>query len=459
MSKKFVFLLAAAVMLALIVVWRAGFIHAAKTDETGAGKPTTITMWKWSGAKKNIKQVEALAAIFPELFDRIKVEYIIAGGNGEEVCNRLRLALAAGKDIPDMVSMNYSAVAEFASAGVLKDLSEYIAPYEDDLTQAGLALTQYNGKTVTVPKTAKSKLWFYRSDMFAEAGIVPEEIKTAEEFMAAAQQFHDTFPDSYIINLGPQPIHYWYFTALSHWDDSRVATENGEYLLTTHESFAAHLQFTKDLYDSGLTFRTDDFSPDWNQAFIDSRIGSWLGASWGWHYPSQRWAESPNPEQWGVALWPEFMRKGADSGGGVLVIPKDAPNGDLAGEYLAKQFLTTAGSVSYFEGTRIGVVPITISGLAEIAALAKNPVKPEGMSDQDWATDPLNFWKTTLPEMMRESYDVFQVYPYDPVASAELDIMRQHAEALLAGRHADVQEALEAAQADMASQLGNPYDN
>lgn len=416
----------------------------------------TITVWQWGGVEDNIQQTEQLAEIFPELFERITVENLSVGGNDAEVYQQFRLALAAGEDLPDVVTMNYTAVPEFASAGVLMDMEECLAPYMDDLSQAGLALAQYEGEYVAIPKQAKSKLWFYRKDMFDEAGIVPDEIATFDDFLAAAEQFHATFPDAYIINLGPQPIHYWYFTTLSHWDDSRVATEDGDYLVTSHESFNNLLTWTKALYDAELTFRTDDFSPDWNQAFIDNQVGSWLSASWGWDWPVKNFSEEPHPEQWGVTLWPEFMRYGAEAGGGVVVIPKDAPNPELACEFLATQFLTTKGSVAYFEAT--GVIPVTKSGLAEVTAMAENPVKPEGMSEEDWARDRLNFWGTTFPEMTQASYDVFQIYPYDPAASTELEIMRQHTEDLLAGRHDSVEDALEAMQSDMEMQIGNPYD-
>jgi ABC-type glycerol-3-phosphate transport system substrate-binding protein len=422
----------------------------------GQDEPTTLTAWHWGGIDDNNQQDDLLAEIFPELFERIQVENLSVGANDAEVYQQFRLALASGTDLPDMVNMNYIALPEFASAGVLADLTDCLAPYMDDISQAGIELTQYDGQIVAIPKQAKSKLWFYRVDMFEEAGIDPTAIVTFEDFMAAAEQFNATFPDAYIINLGPQPIHYWYFTILSHWEDSRVADADGNFLVTSDESFNQLFTWTKTLFDSELTFRTDDFSADWNQAFIDNRVGSWLSAAWGFNWPVNEFSAAPNPEQWGVTLWPEFMRAGAEAGGSIVVIPSDAPNIDLACEYLATQFLTTDGSVAYFEST--GVLPITNSGLAELQSRAENPVRPEGMSDEDWARDQINFWGTDLIDAVAASYEVFQIYPYDPAASTELEILRQHMQALLAGDHASVEDALAAAQADMESQIGNPYD-
>ena len=414
---------------------------------------TTLTMWHWGGVEDKALLDAKLAEIFPDLFENLTVDHISIGGQDVDVYQQLRLALAAGQDLPDIVTMNYTALPEFATADVLTDLSECLAPYRADLTQAGVALSEYDGKVVAIPKQAKTKLWFYRKDMFAEAGIDPNAIVTFDDFIAAGTKFHETFPDSYIINLGPQPIHYWYFMILSNWETVRVADADGNYQLTTDEHFATLLEWLDAMQD--IAFPTDDFSADWAQAFIDGKIGSWLGASWGWIYPIERWSLSPNPDQWGVTLWPEFSRNGAESGGEVLVIPKGAPHPELACDYLAAQFLTTEGSVSYFYSA--GVVPITKSGIAELTPRAENPPKPEGLSDEAWALDPIHFWGATLPEYMEKSYKGFQIFTYDPAASAELDILRQHAEAYLAGE-VSPEEALQDAQSDMESQIGNPYE-
>jgi multiple sugar transport system substrate-binding protein len=418
-----------------------------------AQERTTITMWHWGGVEDNIAQDAKLAELFPDLFEKINVDHLSVGGQDAEVYQQLRLALAAGENLPDIVTMNYTAVPEFASAGVLMDLSDCIAPYADDMSQAAVGLSQYDGKVVAIPKQAKSKLWFYRKDMFAQAGIDPSAIATFDDFIAAGEKFHETFPDSYIINLGAQPIHYWYFMMLSNWDDVRVADQDGNYQLTSDERFGTVMDWLKRM--EAVAFPTDDFSSDWNQAFIDGKVGSWLGASWGWTYPISRWSLQPEPDQWGVALWPEFDRRGSDAGGGVLVIPKGAKHPDLACEYLADQHLTTEGSLAYFYST--GVVPITNSGLAELATRAENPTKPEGMSDEDWAQDPLNFWGTLLPEYMGKSYEYYNVFPYDPAAAAELDILRQYTEQYIAG-DLSLEDALKGAQADMEMQIGNPYD-
>ena len=62
---------------------------------------------------------------------------MIVGGQGDnEVAEQMRLALASNNSVADVVMLNYTQVPEFAEAGVLEDLSDVYAGYEDNLTHA-----------------------------------------------------------------------------------------------------------------------------------------------------------------------------------------------------------------------------------------------------------------------------------------------------------------------------------
>ena len=59
-------------------------------------------------------------------------------------------------------------------------------------------------------------------------------------------------------------------------------------------------------------------------------------------------------------------------------------------------------------------------------------------------------------EPIFKAMDVLKIFPYDPKASAELTILRQHLEAYLANKET-LEQALARAEADMTAQIGNPY--
>ena len=246
------------------------------------GEIPTLTYMRWGGVDRGQERIDMVMEVFPEMAEKYKVEVVSPGQHDAEVYQALRLALAAGGELPTMVQMNYIGVPEFAAAGVLTDLTEYMEPYADDLLEGTRVMADYEGKTVTVPWTAKSKLWYYRADMFDEAGIDAAAVKTYEDYMEAGRKLHEKFPDSYIMNIGPQPIHYWYFMILTHWpaDEIRVANEDGTYNLVGNERYETLLTWLKDWYTSGIAFNTDDWSSDWQPAFNDSVIAGDLVSQW-----------------------------------------------------------------------------------------------------------------------------------------------------------------------------------
>ena len=78
----------------------------------------------------------------------------------------MRRPLSANGNLGDFVVLNYTQSPEFARADALVDISGAIAPYEETMTESARTLTQYEGKTIAVPFEVKTKVWFYRSDIF-----------------------------------------------------------------------------------------------------------------------------------------------------------------------------------------------------------------------------------------------------------------------------------------------------
>jgi hypothetical protein len=78
------------------------------------------------------------------------------------------------------------------------------------------------------------------------------------------------------------------------------------------------------------------------------------------------------------------------------------------------------------------------------------------MSDEDWAAQPAVFFGPEYQELEFQSYDYVKVFPYDPQASKEFEILGQWKDKLVAGE-VDVETALANAQTDMEAQVGNPY--
>lgn len=436
----------------------AGSGGAEPASAPASAEPVTMQVMVWGGAERAELRDTVVRSVYPELNDQHTVEVVVGGGGDFEVAEALRLALAAGTGIPDIIQFNRTQIPEFAAADELLVLDEIYGEYQDDMYSGANAISTYEGHFVCFPFEIKSKLFFYRADLLEEAGIRVEDIKTVNDFITSGQAFHDQYPESYILNLGPQPVQYWLGELLSPYEDARMADEGGNYLVTEHQAFADTFQFMKDVYDAGIAMPIDDWSSDWQQAFKSEAICGSLIATW-----MKLFLPSFAPDQvglWKAALWPKFepmadQQYGSEAGGAVYVVPKRSANPLLAAEYLTKMFLDKTGALAIMEAS--GIVPLMKSAKEEALAIAGNMDRPEGEADDVWNARPAVFLGTEYFETEIASYDYARVFPYDPSATKEVGILQQWLFKHLAGEVSQA-DALSGAQADMESQIGNPYE-
>ncbi|WP_227287732.1 extracellular solute-binding protein [Boseongicola sp. H5] len=409
-------------------------------------------VWVWGGPDRFDGRLNSFAQAYPEEAGTFDVTVRSPGAHGAEVWQALRLALASGQTLPDVVMSNYIAVPEFAELGVLTDMSDRFAEFEDDLTPAGRSLSVYNDMFVGVPANHNIKTWFYNAAKFDAAGIDPTAVRTAADFMAAGQAYRSAHPDSYIMNLGDTPIHYNYFMMLSHWNDLTLANRDGSYNITSDPRFAEVFQLMHDWRQSGIAMPIDDWSPDWQPGFQEGRIGSSLIASWMLGFLPRFMPEQRG--EWEIAAWPDFSHRGSEGGGPVFMFPNGAPNTDNAWEFMSKLHLSTEGGVIDWQ-TR-GTIPGTTSALSQLQELASNVTRPADMTDEQWQLTPGYYYGDGFMDPIIAAMEDFQVFQYDPAAPAQLDIMRRRVNPYVSG-NSTLEEALEGMQADMERQIGNPY--
>lgn len=418
---------------------------------------TNLTYVVWGGTAGPAKEYATITSVYPDMAKQYSLSLISAGTGDGEVANSLRLALAAGKNIPDIVALNRIQLAEFVEAGEVADLTEAFAPVKDDLYAGALNLVTYNGKVMAFPRELKSKLFYYRGDMFDKAGIKLDDLNTTAGFIEAGKKFHAAFPKSYIINLGPKPAGYYPGMFLSAYPNTSMADSSGKYQLTSNKAFADSFKFLKDILDAKISLPIDDFSNDWKQSFDQEAIGGALGANW-----LRFFLPGYAPKQtglWKVTNWPKFglladQSFGSEAGGSIWIVPKRAPHAKEAITYLSKLALDRQGSVALYKNG--GFTPLIKSAQPDVLDYVKNAKKPEAMKDAAWAAQPQNFFGKDFPEIEFNSYATVKVFPYDPSASKEFDILNQGLQKYMGG-DTPLDQTLAKAQSDMEGQIGNPY--
>ena len=363
-----------------------------------------------------------------------------SGSNDATTVNALRLQLTSGSNVPSIVSLNAFEVPEFADAGQLTDLTPYINKYLKNMTPAARALMQVNGKYYSIPYSVNEKLWFYRKDLFSQAGINVNAIKTQAQFIAAGKQLHTKFPSDYIWNIAPSPQQYILNELTSGNGTQYFNRKTGKWVVTSNpgirEAFIALAQMrASGAVDTGF----DDFTPQWQSGLASGAVAS---------VPVQNWFAQFLPSyapalkgDWGVTTWPAIGNDpngaGSGEGGDVLEVPKNAPDKAAAIQFLIDMFMTQKGSLSVY---KLGSAVPSVTSALNSPAVAKN-----------------SYFGPSLIDAYKKAGSSFKVQNYDPSAFQENVIINNALDTFLASGSSDPTSALQTAQSDMAAQIGDPY--
>ena len=406
----------------------------ALAEDLYAGEKVKLEMAVWNSVETYEKINAALIERFPEIGQKADIEVVIEGDGDVGVAQKMRLLLGAKETLPDMVRVNYAQFAEFASAGLLYDLSAAVEPYKADIIPAVLdMMTGEDGGIYCLPQEAKPKVWYYRTDVFEKAGVNPADVKTVDDYIEAGRKVHEA-TGTWIENYGT-PLNAYDLMMILSGKDFSFTDANGDFHFADNPVLREAFETLKKYHDSGAFAPIEEWSADWQAAFTSGELSSQLIASWMKQH-LLTWA----PDQaglWSCAEWPEEMRGGSDAGMGIWIVFKDAPHAALAADILAKysfdpEFRRAVYSIN-------AVIPPLVSA----------------KTDEFYAKN--DYFGPELQKVYFNALEDLRAYPYEPTFSAEQVIIRDYLNDYLNG-NISLDDALKNAETDMVNQIGNAYD-
>ena len=432
--KRFAVLLLALSLIGAAIYWSAGASAGRSTSQT------TITFQVWGTPTVAEKLFQQWQQLYPNDAKGTKLQMVNGGANDGDSVTKFRLELAAHSGVPDLVLLNKTEVPEFAVAGELTNLLPYVKPYVSGMTTAAQRLMTYNGAYVGVPYNINEKLWFYRKDLFAQAGIDPTKIHTMQQFIAAGKQLHAKFPNSYIWNLAATPQAYVLGELMSGNGSQIFDKETGKFVVATDPGIRAAFTALAQLRASGVVdTEFDDFSPQWQSGLADGTIasvpiGSWMAEFLPMYAPKLA-------KEWGVTVWPNIGGDanggGSEAGGPVFVVPKAAEDKTAAMKFVEDMFMTKKGSLVTYKS---GAVPNVTAAQAS-PAVNKDP-----------------YFGSAFIKAYEAASAHYTVLNYDPAALKEITILNNALDGFLASGSTDPTSYLQTAQQELTSQIGNPYN-
>ncbi|ANJ28140.1 ABC transporter substrate-binding protein [Agromyces aureus] len=279
--------------------------------EAALQEKTEITVWTWSASLPDV--AKAFEEKYPEI--TVNVENV---GTGGDHYNKLQNAIKAGKGAPDLATIEYTVVPQFAPSGALVDLSEFgFDAYEDQFTPATWQNVNVDDKLYELPLNAGPMAMFYNQATFDKYGI--EVPTTWDEYLEAARKIHAADPNAYI---GAD-------TGNSGLTESLIQAAGGHPFTVDGSDISIDLAdegtqkftgFYQQMLDEGLLSPVSGWSPEWYAGLTDGSIATLLSGAW-----MAGTLKSGAPDaagDWRVAPLPTFDGEtgSATNGGGSLAV-------------------------------------------------------------------------------------------------------------------------------------------
>ncbi|RZQ65882.1 sugar ABC transporter substrate-binding protein [Amycolatopsis suaedae] len=352
---------------ATLVAGCAGSGGDASSQPEGGSK--TLTVWLMNGSLP-----DALATELHTEFEKahgVKINYEVQQWTG--IQEKLTTALA-GDSPPDVIELGNTQTPQFASQGVLADLSGSANDLRSAEWLGGLKESgAYEGKQYALPFYAANREVIYRKDMFEQAGITAVP-KSRQEWLDAITKLEAKFGSDPEFQSLYLPGQNWYTYLSFLWDEGGdIATPAGngfQGAVDSPQSKAA-IEFYKKLVEtSGTTAPkdADEQKPEQAGVYAQNKVAMFVGLPWEVATAAKSNAEIkgktgafPIPSKNAGQNAPVFL------GGSNLAIPATGKNQNLSLEYL--KLISSAK----YQGklAEAGMVPGTSK---DTAALEKDPI-------------------------------------------------------------------------------------
>jgi multiple sugar transport system substrate-binding protein len=295
-----------------------------------AQEKTVLTISSWAG---NDKLIESVLPGFLETHPDVEVQ--VVGGLGyadyhPALNNRLNSGTAE-----DIVSLGGQFVVEYAEGGFFENLAA--DPYNletANFVQSQIAnATGPEGNVIAVPNDAPPSVMFYRTDVFAEAGLDIAEVTSSwENYIAAGQALKE---QGVFISPGATDVANLIISSNLPEDEGVYFDAEGN-VLVGNERFVRAFTLAKQIRDEGLDSQIPGWTPEWFEGFKSGQVATITVGSW-FEGILKTQADPEGAGRWGVALPPE--QSSNISGGAYYAIPTSSQNKELAWELI--QYLTS----------------------------------------------------------------------------------------------------------------------
>ncbi|NEC21001.1 ABC transporter substrate-binding protein [Streptomyces parvus] len=323
-------------------------------DDSGAGpvsekeiqaaldKPTELTVWSWSGSLPDV------AKAFEKKYPKIKVNVQNVGTAAEQY-TKLQNAIKAGKGAPDLATIEYNAIPQYALTGALVDLERFgFDSLKDKFTPATWDPVNVKGGLYELPLNAGPTAMFYNKKTFDKFDIkVPT---TWDEFLEAGVKLKKADPEYHISadsgNAGLTKSLIWSA-------GGRPFKVDGEDISIDFQD-AGTKKYTdtyQKLLDAKVLAPVAEWSNEWFQGLTTGKIAT--VASGAWMSGILKGSVAKAAGDWRVAPLPSYGSESTTSvnGGGSLAMTEQSDKKLAAAAFLRYVSLEEGADITQASGS------------------------------------------------------------------------------------------------------------
>ncbi|MCA0991528.1 ABC transporter substrate-binding protein [Pseudalkalibacillus hwajinpoensis] len=305
------------------------------SEDEGSGDSNKVTAWAWN---INVPVLEKAAEKFKEENPDFELEVVEMGT--DDVYSKLTTGLqAGGKGLPDIVLVEDDRVQGYMSAfpdAFVNVSDKGFDEMKDSFPSYKTELVSKDGAMYGFPFDGGPTGVFYRTDIFEEAGVNAEDIKTWDDYIEAGKTIKEK-TDKAMIGLDLNGDDGLYRMMLNqqgtfYFDDEKNVA------LTSEESKKA-MKVQQTLNEEGLVKETVGWDA-WISAMTSGDVAT--APSGAWLYGSITQQGKDTSGNWGLIELPAFEEGGnraSNLGGSNYMIPSASNNADLAYDFM--EFFST----------------------------------------------------------------------------------------------------------------------
>ena len=193
-----------------------------------------------------------------------KVKLVLSNMAYDDMHNKLSLALESGEGAPDVVDIELGKFPAFMTGNIgLKDLTDAIAPYKDNVVESRLDLYSKAGKYYGLPTHVGTTVAFYNTEELEAAGIDYTTIKTWDDFKEAGIKYHEATGKTF---AAAETTAQWTLNLMLAQKGGSYLKEDGS-LDVNNDKMVEVLQCMKDMQDAGALATIAGGQPDNEEAY------------------------------------------------------------------------------------------------------------------------------------------------------------------------------------------------